>query len=149
MQKPRKGYGKRLKPRLRSGLEDRIKEDLEKKGVKYEYESIKYAYTKDTCKNCGAVVNSGIYTPDFIIERNTGVPLILEAKGYMDSPTRTKMQRVKRDNPDQDIRFVFQRDNFIRRGSKTKYSDWCFKNGFQYSIGEEIPKEWLKDAIQK
>ena len=147
--KPRKGYGNTTKTRMRSGLEEKIKVDLEKKGIKYEYETLKFAYTKDTCKNCGAVVKSGIYTPDFIITRTSGIPLICEIKGYFDSQSRTKMQRVKRDNPDQDIRFVFQRDNFIRRGSKTKYSTWCLKNGFQYSIGEEIPKEWLKDAIQK
>ena len=134
---------------MRSGLEEKIKLDLEKKGIKYEYETLKFTYTKDICKNCGAIVKSGIYTPDFIIPRTSGIPLICEIKGYFDSQSRTKMQRVKRDNPDQDIRFVFQRDNFIRKGSKTKYSCWCLKNGFPYAIGETVPKEWLKDALRK
>ena len=149
MQKPRKGYVRRSSPRLRSGLEDRIKEDLEKKGIKYEYESIKYKYIKEQCPNCGTIIKMGTYTPDFIIPRTTGIRLVVESKGRFTSSDRTKMQRVKRDNPTEDIRFVFQRDQIIRKGSTTRYGAWATKNGFQYSIGEEVPKEWLKDAVQK
>ena len=128
----------------RSGLEQKIKEDLEKRGIKYEYESIKLTYTKRICQHCGGVVDTGVYTPDFIIARSSGIRLILEGKGYFDSADRSKMQRVKHDNPTEDIRLVFQRDQPIRKGSKTLYSQWAIKNGFKYCIGHSIPEEWLK-----
>lgn len=147
--KPRRGYGNTTKTRMRSGLEVKVKEDLEKKGILYEYENLKLSYTKDTCKNCGATVKSGIYTPDFIIPRTSGKRLVVESKGRFTSVDRTKMQRVKRDNPTEDIRLLFQRDQFIRAGSSTRYSDWAVKNGFLYAIGETVPKEWLKDALRK
>ena len=55
------------------------------------------------------------------------------------------MQRVKRDNPEEDIRFIFQRDQLIRRGSKTSYSSWAMKNGFEWAIGESVPQEWIEE----
>ena len=138
----KKYYG--AKTKSRSGFEQKIKTDLDQRGIKYGYETIKLKYTKICCGECGAVVQHGTYTPDFIIDRQSGVPLIVEGKGYFDSPDRTKMLSVKRDNPTADIRFLFVRDNPIRKGSKTKYSDWCNKHGFLYDFGVEVPKGWLK-----
>jgi hypothetical protein len=71
--------------------------------------------------------------------------LILEGKGYFDSQDRKKMEAVKRDNPLLDIRIVFQRDQAIRKGSKTRYSDWSKKNGFPCCFGISIPDEWIKE----
>ncbi len=149
MLKQKKGYGKPLYKRTRSGLEEKIKKDLDEKGIDYGYETIKLKYIKERCSKCGEVVKSGTYTPDFIIERSSGIRLVIEGKGYYDSKSRTKMQQVKRCNQSEDIRFVFQRNNFIRRGSSTTYGMWCDKNGFPWCVGESVPKEWLKDAIQK
>lgn len=130
--------------RSRSGFEQKIKKDLEGRGIKYEYETVKLRYTKLHCPHCTKVVDTGTYTPDFIIQRDTGVRLVVEGKGYLDAANRTLMQRVKRDNPSEDIRFLFQRDQPIRKGSKTSYSDWSIKNGFPFAIGTSVPEEWLK-----
>lgn len=127
----------------RSSFEAQIKDNLEKRKIKHGYETIRLTYTKHECPHCGKVVTTGTYTPDFIIERSSGIRLICEGKGYFDSEDRRKMQLVKRDNPNEDIRFLFQRDQPIRRGSKTTYSKWCLKNGFDYAIGIELPEEWL------
>ena len=149
MLKQKKGYGKPSYKRTRSGLEEKIKKDLDEKGIDYGYETIKLKYIKERCSKCGEVVRVGTYTPDFIIQRTSGIRLVVESKGRFTGSDRTKMQRVKRDNPTEDIRLVFQRDQVIRKGSTTKYGDWAAKNGFQYAIGEAIPKGWLKDAAQK
>ena len=130
--------------RSRSGFEQKIKKDLEGRGIKYGYETVRLSYTKRSCPHCAKVVDTGTYTPDFNIERPSGIDLIVEGKGYFDVADRSKMLLVKRDNPGKDIRLLFQRDQPIRKGSKTSYSSWSIKNGFPFAIGTSIPEEWLK-----
>lgn len=137
----RRRYGSKQK--TRSGFEQRVMNDLTKRGIEHTYETLQLNYIKRECPHCGEVVDRGTYKPDFIIPRKSGVRLVVEGKGYLDSANRTLMQRVKRDNPDEDIRFLFQRDQPIRKGSKTTYSQWAQKNGFPWAIGESIPSEWL------
>lgn len=132
------------KTKSRSGFEQRIKKDLEERNIIYEYEQHTLKYTKLRCPHCKEIVDTGVYTPDFVIQRLTGIRLVVEGKGYLDAPNRTLMQRVKRDNPHEDIRFLFQRDQPIRKGSKTFYSTWAVKNGFPFAIGTSIPEGWLK-----
>jgi len=130
---------------VRSGLEERVRNDLDKRGITYGYETEKLTYNKESCKNCGHIVSTGRYTPDFVLKLNSGHVMYLEIKGRFTSSDRVKMQRVSRDNPDKDIRLVFQRDQFIRKGSKTLYSQWSERNGFKYHIGETIPQEWIEE----
>jgi len=119
--------------KVRSKLEKKVADDLTEMGVKYLYEKEKMHYT---------VPESGhVYTPDFTVK---GRSFVLEVKGLLDSECRKKMLHVQRSNPFADIRFVFQRDNPIRKGSKTKYSDWATAHGFKYAIGT-VPEEWLSE----
>lgn len=53
------------------------------------------------------------------------------------------MIAVKEFNPELDIRFYFPYDNKLRKSSKTRYSDWCRKNGFPFYVGK-VPKIWRK-----
>ena len=78
---------------FRSGLEERIADLLVELGVKYEYESTKVPY-----------VIQHNYTPDFILPNGVW----LEAKGYWDSKDRKKIKSVIQQNPDIDLRMVFQ-----------------------------------------
>lgn len=126
--------------RGRSKFEEQIMEDLEARGIKYEYESIKLKYVKKTCKHCGEVTDTGIYTPDFIIGS-----LIVEGKGVLDVGTRTKMVNVKKSNPTCRLAFLFQRDNKLSRSSKTRYTEWAVKHGFLAAVGTSVPQEWLTD----
>ena len=91
--------------KYRSGLEERVADLLSGLGVTYEYESEKISY-----------VIQHHYTPDFILPNHT----VLECKGYWDAADRRKIKKVKEDNPDLDLRMVFQSPyNTISKKSKT------------------------------
>jgi hypothetical protein len=114
---------------FRSGLEEKVADLLTNLGVKYEYESTRIPYQL----RCN-------YTPDFLLPNG----IYLETKGHLTEEDRRKMKAVKKDNPDLDIRFVFQSPyNKISKGSKTTYAKWCEKNGFLYCSYSSIPIEWL------
>lgn len=114
--------------RFRSGLEQKTANSLERENVPYLYEAEKLDY-----------VIHARYTPDFILSNG----VYLECKGFLCPADRRKMIAVKAAHPDKDIRFVFQRDNYLAKGSKTKYSDWATKNGFPFCIFPHIPTDWL------
>ena len=58
---------------------------------------------------------------------------------------RQKMQLIKEQHPDLDIRMVFNRSaSPIRKGSKTTYADICEKLGIPYA-DKVIPIEWLNE----
>ena len=119
--------------KVRSKLEQSISDDLTKRGIKHTYEDTQLTYTVPEKLHK--------YTPDFKLE---GQDWFLEAKGFLDPACRARMIHVKNSNIFVDIRFVFQQDKPIRKGSKTKYSDWATKNGFLWAIGQ-VPEEWLHE----
>lgn len=125
---------------LRSGLEKRTAEYLDRLGVEYGYESevLKYEVPAKVHK----------YTPDFTVIVNN---MVIECKGRFDAAARQKMSLVIEQNPDRDIRLLFMRDNTISKNSKTKYSDWCEKRGIKYHVSAtgEVPEEWINEAIAK
>jgi hypothetical protein len=115
--------------RYRSGLEERIAKHLTTIGVSFEYESTRAPY-----------IIQHFYTPDFILPNGVW----LEAKGYFKSSDRTKMLAVKKDNPDLDIRLVFQAPyNKLSKKSKTTYAEWADKKGFPWCTATTLPEEWL------
>jgi hypothetical protein len=127
----------------RSGLEQRIAEELLESGVHFKYEDQVIEYLKPA--------KIARYTPDFFIEKTdkdgnpTGKFLICEAKGRFLTSDRQKMLLVKHQHPELDIRFVFSRSKErISKKSKTTYAMWCEKHGFLYA-DERIPDSWLKE----
>ena len=120
-----------IKNGYRSGLEDVISEDLKKRGVDFGYETVKIKWQ---------LIESKTYTPDFILPNG----VIIESKGRFVLDDRKKHLKVREQNPDLDIRFVFSNSrNKIRKGSKTTYAMWCEKNNFLYA-DKRIPDEWIK-----
>ena len=118
---------------FRSGLEERIAEQLDKAGVEYTYEKLKLDYVKPASKH--------VYTPDFVLSNG----IIIETKGRFLLADRQKHILVKKHNPTLDIRFVFSNSNArISKTSTTTYAQWCIKNGFKYA-DKMIPKEWLDE----
>lgn len=118
---------------FRSGLEERIAEQLDKAGVQYTYEQVKLNYIKPASKH--------VYTPDFVLSNG----IIVETKGRFLLADRQKHILVKKHNPTLDIRFVFSNSNArISKASATTYAQWCKKNGFQYA-DKMIPKEWMDE----
>jgi hypothetical protein len=116
-------------PKFRSNLEKNIANLLEGLGVSYQYESEKLSYTIEHN-----------YTPDFVLPNY----VYLEAKGYWDATDRRKLLAVKRDNPDIDLRMIFQSPyNTISKKSKTTYAKWCDKHDIPWTAYHNIPLEWL------
>ena len=115
--------------KYRSKLEERLATLLTTLGISYEYESEKVSYTIQHH-----------YTPDFVLPNHT----YLEAKGYWDAADRRKILAVKKDNPDMDLRMVFQAPyNTISKKSKTTYAMWCEKHNIPWTSYHDIPIEWL------
>ena len=118
---------------FRSGLEERIAEQLDKAGVEYTYEQVKLEYIRPASKH--------IYTPDFVLANG----IIVETKGRFLMADRQKHILVKKHNPTLDIRFVFSNSSArISKTSRTTYAQWCIKNGFKFA-DKEIPKEWMEE----
>jgi hypothetical protein len=116
---------------FRSGLEEVLDQSLRSRGIDGQYEQHKVSYTKPATQH--------IYTPDFRLPNG----IFIETKGRFVLADRQKHLLIKQQNPELDIRFVFQNSkNKIRKGSKTTYADWCNKHGFLYA-DKDIPVEWF------
>lgn len=116
---------------FRSGLEEKVGEQLKNLYGSVEYETEKIKYLVNEVRT---------YTPDFLTPNG----IIIETKGRFTPDDRKKHLLIKEQYPDLDIRFVFSNsNNKIRKGSKTSYADWCYKNGFLYA-DKLIPEEWLR-----
>ena len=115
--------------KFRSGLEKQVADLLSELGVSYEYESKKISY-----------VIQHRYTPDFVLPNH----VILECKGYWDAQDRRKIKTIKKDNPDIDLRMVFQAPyNTISKKSKTTYAKWCENLDIPWTSFHNIPLDWL------
>ena len=136
--------GKRVKERTEwranseynSEFEETISNQLKEEGIEFEYEkdTIIYVQPAQTRK----------YTPDFFLPNG----IIIETKGKWTVQDRKKMVLVLEQNPDLDIRMLFQFDNKLNKNAKTRYSEWAAKRGIPYAIGE-IPQEWLEEVGAK
>ena len=115
--------------KYRSKLEERVADLLDELKITYEYESSKVPYTIQHH-----------YCPDFILPNHVH----LETKGYWDAKDRRKILAVKKDNPDLDLRMVFQSPyNKISKSSKTTYDKWCERHSIPLCTFHSIPLEWL------
>jgi hypothetical protein len=123
-----------IKYGFRSGLEERVAEQLDQLGIEYTYEKVKLKYIKPASQH--------VYTPDFVLANG----IIVETKGRFLPADRMKHILVKRHNPELDIRFVFSNSNArISKASKTTYAMWCRKNGYKFA-DKTIPEEWLNEC---
>jgi hypothetical protein len=119
---------------FRSGLEEKIAQDLLEDGIAFGYEDRVLKYLKPA--------KIARYTPDFNLENG----IIIEVKGRFLTADRQKHLLIKEQHPDLDIRFVFSRSKQrISKKSSTTYAMWCEKHGFLYA-DETIPAEWLKET---
>ena len=119
----------RTTSKFRSNLEERVAELLQMFAIDYEYESKRVPYTIQHH-----------YCPDFILPNNVH----LETKGYWDATDRRKILAVKKDNPDLDLRMIFQSPyNKISKKSKTTYAMWCEKHDIPWASYKKIPLDWL------
>ena len=118
----------------KSKFETRVAEALGSKvslGYSFGYETDKFEYT---------LVKH--YTPDWPIVRPDGTKAYIETKGNFDLDSRQKMAAIRKQYSDVTFYLLFMQDNFIRKSSGYRYSDWAKKHNFEYSVGF-IPYVWL------
>lgn len=113
----------KLEQKTRSGLESKALDILNNNSIEYQYEP------KDGKLNYIQPEKKRTYLPDVVIGDT-----IYELKGIFSPEDREKMLNVRDCNPTWNIIMVFQRNNPIRKGSKTRYGDWCDKHGFQWMM---------------
>ena len=117
---------------FRSGLEDKVSQQLLDEGVPVKYEEMYIEYTRPQ--------SSHKYTPDFELPNG----IIIETKGRFMVADRKKHLLIKAQHPELDIRFVFSNSKAkLNKGSKTTYALWCTKHGFEFA-DRLIPRAWLK-----
>lgn len=141
---------------VRSRFEKTVLDDLDDRGVVYDYEPFSVDWWDQSqkglvCYDCGSrnVKKARSYTPDaeveFLKDTTLGTAgFVLEIKGRLTVDDRTTLEGVKRAHPGLDIRLLFMRDNPIRPKSRTRYSDWARKAGFPYHVGAKVPDDWLR-----
>jgi hypothetical protein len=118
---------------VRSGLEEKVTDELTKAGHSFKYEERKIEFIEPARK--------AKYTPDYELANG----IIVETKGRFVTKDRQKHLLVKAQHPDLDIRFVFSRSkSTISKTSKTTYGMWCETHGFQYA-DKSIPTSWLHE----
>ena len=133
VRQPALGTSKAIKNGYRSGLEDRISDQLKSLSVPVKYEEFKIKYLVPESLHT--------YTPDFELPNG----IIIESKGRFVAADRKKHLLVQQQHPKLDIRFVFSNSKAkISKGSKTSYADWCIKHGFLYA-DKLIPEEWISE----
>ena len=116
-----------------SKFEERIAQQITDAGLTFLYEDevIIYIQPAQTRK----------YTPDFFLPNG----IIIETKGKWSVEDRKKMVTVLEQNPELDIRMLFQYDNKLNKNAKQHYSQWCDRRGIKYAVGK-IPEEWFDEA---
>jgi hypothetical protein len=136
VRQPALGTSKAIKNGYRSGLEDRISDQLKSLSVPVKYEEFKIKYLVPESLHT--------YTPDFELPNG----IIIESKGRFVAADRKKHLLVQQQHPKLDIRFVFSNSKAkISKGSKTSYADWCTKHGFLYA-DKLIPEGWISEKTQ-
>lgn len=119
----------------RSGLEDKVADQLRSLSVPVIYEAAKIRYTPP--------LKTRTYSPDFILPNG----IIIETKGRFVTADRQKHKHIKAEHRNLDIRFVFSNpNNRISKTSKTTYAQWCEDHGFFYAA-KLIPREWIKEPL--
>jgi len=128
---------KKQTSKYRSGLEEGVINNLTYRKVNFLYETTVVGYSKPPTNHK--------YTPDILLDNG----IIIEIKGFLDLEDRKKHLLVKEQNPELDIRFLFQNSkNKINKGSKTTYADWATKNGFKFA-DKIVPDEWINEKKEK
>jgi|TARA_R110001583_G_scaffold8435_13_gene40311 hypothetical protein len=122
-----------LKHGYRSGFEHKVSEQLTEQKIKFGYEDTVIEYTIPERKSK--------YTVDFTLPNG----ILVETKGRWVAADRKKHLLIKKQQPELDIRLVFQSaKSKISKGSKTTYADYCDKHGIQWAE-KQIPESWINE----
>lgn len=133
----------------RSGYEVAVCKDLATRKVAYEYEpdslSIQLPVIGGECTECGArgayIAKHAVYTVDLRLANGR----YIECKGKLTSKDRTRLKALCKawaDKFPRPLSLLVQRDNWITKKHKERYSGWARKIGFEVAVGTSIPEAW-------
>jgi hypothetical protein len=152
---------------FRSGFESNMGEFLKSEGIKFEYEGegCCFNYLKPVTKGVlvdkllqviplpkgHKVAQSCNYTVDFEVANwERGGCTYLETKGRFTASDRRKMELIRKQHPDLDIRMVFQSNGKV--SPLKRYSDWCEERGIPFHVVKKVnkksiylPEDWLDE----
>ncbi len=127
--------GKKINRGYRSGLENKVNEQLKNIGIVFTYETLKIEWEDLAYRK---------YTPDFILSNG----IIIETKGLFTASDRRKHLLIQKQHPELDIRFVFSNCNSkLNKRSKTTYASWCDKHNFLYAT-KKVPLDWTSEETK-
>lgn len=109
--------------KFRSKFETQLAAYFDRNNITWKYEPCKIPWQPPV----------RTYTPDFLVTLPSGETFYVEAKGFFDPTSRSKMACVKAQYPDLDLRFVFMAEN--KRISKAyensrTYKEWAEQKGY-------------------
>jgi hypothetical protein len=137
-----------------SGFEKKVIEDLFDRKIPFSYEpdslEIKLPLRGGHCVKCGAagkdLYKEGIYTVDIRLDAAFPKLRYVECKGKLTSFERTRLKALYAAYGEKfQLYLLLQRDNYLNKGSKTRYSQWASSVGFTVAVGNSIPPEWYSD----
>ena len=128
-----------LREGFRSKVEQKGADQLTEAGIEWVYEKEKLKYTIPS--------REANYLPDFRIGVLPKV-IYLEFKGWpFEAEDRQKMILVRDQNPDKDIRIVFQ--NALQKlytKSKTTVGEWASEHNFKWADRGIVPTAWIAEV---
>jgi hypothetical protein len=131
-------FDRGLKNGYRSGLEDKVGQQITTAGLPLLYETDRVEYTWPA--------RQSKYTPDFKLPKPGGFYYV-ETKGRWVTNDRAKGLLLKKQHPDIDIRYVFSNQRAkLYKGSPTTYEMYAQKHGLTFA-NKWIPQEWLDESL--
>ena len=121
--------------KYRSGSERRLAELMSNFKGTFKFEPYYITYCVNQTRK---------YLPDFVLPNG----IILEVKGRFTAADRQKQLLVRKSNPFDDIRIVFDNpNNKLYKGAKSTYADWCRKHGIYFCSAKdhEVIRSWLNE----
>lgn len=121
---------------VRSKLETKIVDILSSCNSPWKYEVTKIKYKIPESIHT--------YTVDFTLDNG----LLLEGKGYLsDHAERYKYILIQQQNPDADIRFIFDNPNKLVGGTKMTHGAWATKYNFKWCSIKDVDQiqAWVKE----
>jgi hypothetical protein len=123
----------------RSRYEESLGTYLAGHGIPFYYEKEKFSIlvpgtTGHACGKCGAktILRTTSYTPDFFLP----VPRVyVETKGKLDARGRKALLAFKAQYPHARLIVLFQKDNWVTKSHKHRYSEWADMNNIEWAVG--------------
>ena len=130
----------------RSGFEQTVCSDLDRRGIPYQYEPDKLKYWRivrgakcSVCQNV-TVTKGATYTPDLKFGNGT----YCEIKGRFTAANRARMVDFKTSQLLVVVRILFQADNWTTTKKLQRYTTWATRHHFPCSVGTRVPLAWTK-----